>query len=143
MTPPEPATLPAHVALAGEVADAIFAHARATLPDECCGFLFGDERGAVRGAVPATNQAAGPRFAIAPPDVLAAHHEAARRGLGLVGFYHSHPHGPAAPSPHDQALAWPGHLYVIAAGGSLRAFVTHAPGAAFEEVPVAVGTAAR
>jgi len=139
MSSPQVATLP--LRLPADVAVAIRAHASASAPDECCGFLLGDADRAVRAALPATNRAAGPRFLIAPADVLAAHKDAARRGLCVLGFYHSHPHGPAAPSAHDRSLAWPGHVYVIAAGDDLRAYAVPAPGAAFEELRLVGGPA--
>ena len=34
-------------------------------------------------------------------------------GLGVVGFYHSHPDAPARPSEFDREHAWVGYCYVI------------------------------
>ncbi len=143
MTPLAAATPPVLVTLPGDVVGAIRAHAREALPDECCGFLLGHAPGDVRASARAANRAADSRsrFALDPAEVLAAHRSAARAGRDVVGFYHSHPRGPATPSAHDRALAWPGHVYVIAAGDSLRAFVAPAPGAPFAEFPVAIEAA--
>jgi proteasome lid subunit RPN8/RPN11 len=35
------------------------------------------------------------------------------KGLELIGFFHSHPRGPAAPSQFDTDRAWPGYVYLI------------------------------
>jgi proteasome lid subunit RPN8/RPN11 len=150
MSAPSAAPVPrARLILPAAVATDIQSHARATFPDECCGFLLGLAPGEgaasveVRVAVRAPNAEAGEgvartRFTIAPALVLAAHKDAARQGLALVGFYHSHPQGGDWPSAHDRALAWPGHVYVIAAGDSLRAFVATAPGAPLEQIALAL-----
>jgi proteasome lid subunit RPN8/RPN11 len=97
------------------VREAIVAHAREAAPDECCGVLFGRE-GVVVEAVRTRNVARSPRtrYEIDPGDHIDARRDARRRGLAIVGFYHSHPGGGAAPSPTDLADAtYPGHLYVI------------------------------
>jgi proteasome lid subunit RPN8/RPN11 len=100
--------------LAGRVVEAIVAHARAAAPAECCGVLIG-RGGDVVEAVPTRNDAtAAGRFLISPKDHIDARRAARRRGLEIVGFYHSHPNGSAAPSPTDLAeAAYPGHLYAI------------------------------
>jgi proteasome lid subunit RPN8/RPN11 len=36
-----------------------------------------------------------------------------KRGLDVVGYYHSHPDHPARPSEYDRAHAWPWYSYVI------------------------------
>ena len=41
--------------------------------------------------------------------------EAGRRGLDVLGFYHSHPDHPAEPSEYDREHALPGYVYVIVA----------------------------
>ena len=101
------------------VAEAIIAHARAELPHECCGLLIGDEE-CVAEAVPARNISEQPavRFLIDPHDHLAALRDARRRGLDVVGFYHSHPRSGAHPSPTDLAEAsYPNLLTAIAGLG--------------------------
>lgn len=93
---------------------AITAHALDAAPGECCGVLVGrpDE---VLEAVRARNLADSPaRFVVDPQDHIAARREAQRRGLEVVGFYHSHPHSAPVPSPTDLAEAgYPDHLYAI------------------------------
>ena len=54
------------------------------------------------------------RFLIDPKDHIAGRRDVRRRGLAVVGFYHSHPHSPAEPSDADRAEAnYADHLYLI------------------------------
>ncbi|HYL06375.1 MAG TPA: M67 family metallopeptidase [Thermoanaerobaculia bacterium] len=99
--------------------DAIGRHAERTYPEECCGFLLGEERGGatrVNRVVAAANERGDSRhnrFVISPETVLAAHKEARAAGLAVVGYYHSHPDHPAEPSEFDREHAWPGVSYLI------------------------------
>jgi proteasome lid subunit RPN8/RPN11 len=96
------------------VLDAIVAHARAEAPAECCGMLLGRDY-SIDEAVPAKNIAASStRFLIDPKDHIDARRMARVRSLEVVGFYHSHPHSPAWPSPADVAeAAYPEAVYLI------------------------------
>jgi proteasome lid subunit RPN8/RPN11 len=89
-------------------------HALAELPRECCGLLLGAADDVLE-AVPSANLSPDPnRFLIDPAAHFSARREARRRGLSIVGFYHSHPHSPAQPSPTDTAEAsYDDHLYLI------------------------------
>jgi proteasome lid subunit RPN8/RPN11 len=99
--------------------DVIGRHAERTYPEECCGFLLGEERGGatrVDRIVPAANERRDSRhnrFVMSPEAVLAAHKEARAAGLAVVGYYHSHPDHPAEPSEFDREHAWPGLSYLI------------------------------
>jgi len=99
--------------------DAIGRHAVRTYPEECCGFLLGEERAGttrVDRVVPAANEREDSRhnrFVMNPETVLAAHKEARAAGLSVVGYYHSHPDHPAEPSEFDREHAWPGLSYLI------------------------------
>jgi len=54
------------------------------------------------------------RFLIDPQDHIAAIRRARARGLDVIGFYHSHPHSGAAPSPTDlHEASYPDHVYLI------------------------------
>lgn len=66
-------------------------------------------------AIAARNLAEHPdRFFIDPKDHIDARRRARAEGLDVVGFYHSHPHSAADPSPTDVAEAtYPEHLYLI------------------------------
>ena len=94
--------------------DEMIAAAWHAKPSECCGVLLGTA-GAITETAPTRNLADDPnRFLIDPEGHIAARREGRRRGLELVGFYHSHPHSPAVPSATDLAeAAYPGHLYAI------------------------------
>jgi proteasome lid subunit RPN8/RPN11 len=92
----------------------IIEHARSAAPAECCGLLVG--RGPhVVDALPAHNIADSPtRFLIDPKDHIDGRREARRRGLEVIGFYHSHPQSAAAPSQRDlDEAGYPDHLYLI------------------------------
>ena len=102
------------------VFDAIRAHGEQTYPHECCGVLLGksDPSGwRVHSAVRAGNtrtDSAHNRYHIAPIELVKIQREAARQGLDIAGFYHSHPDHPAQWSTTDFAEAhWIGCSYVI------------------------------
>jgi desampylase len=102
-------------AVARAVIDAVVSHARSAAPDECCGLLLGAE-GRVVDARPARNAAddARRRYVLDPKDHFDGRRDARARGLDVVGFYHSHPRSPAAPSESDRAEAtYDDHLYLI------------------------------
>ncbi len=102
---------------------AVERHAAATYPEECCGVLMGRPLGDGGGTLvervrPVDNERAdsrGNRYLMHPETVLAAEKEARRLGLGVVGYYHSHPDHPSRPSDFDREHAWPGLSYVIVA----------------------------
>lgn len=108
--------------------DDMFAHARAAVPDECCGLLIG-RRGSVERIIRAKNLEASPtRYSIDPADHFAAIHDARSQGQSVIGAYHSHPATPAAPSASDISEATGGadFLYVIVSlveRGEVRAYV--------------------
>jgi len=96
------------------VVDEVAAHARETLPAECCGVLLGTDSEVVE-AVRARNLAEDPsRYRLDPEAHFNARRAARQRGLDVVGFYHSHPHSEPEPSLTDLSeAAYPGHLYLI------------------------------
>ncbi|MCC6613021.1 MAG: M67 family metallopeptidase [Anaerolineae bacterium] len=99
-------------ALAAQILD----HARAEAPREACGLLIG-RGGAVEAVVPARNAAEEPTrfFRLDERDLVHGMFDAERRGLALVGFYHSHPEGVPEPSPTDIAQShYPDAAHVIA-----------------------------
>lgn len=80
--------------------------ARKSHPRECCGLLLG-EGGRIREARPALNVHPAPEthFEIDPQALIDAHRAARGGGLQVIGYYHSHPSGPAEPSATDRSLA--------------------------------------
>ncbi len=93
--------------------------ARRAHPCEACGLLLG-QAGSVTAAQPAANVASDPerRFDIDPAALIAAHRAARSGGAPLVlGYFHSHPTGVAAPSATDAAMAArDGKIWAIVAG---------------------------
>jgi len=88
-----------------EAFDRLRAEAKASADEECCGLLLGDD--AIEETRPAVNVAADRRrhFEIDPQALVDAHRAARKGGPAVLGYYHSHPAGPAAPSDTDRAMA--------------------------------------
>jgi proteasome lid subunit RPN8/RPN11 len=108
----------------------IMAAAAASPDAEICGLLFGTSA-AIERAEPCANVAAEPAraFEIDPAALIAAHKAMRDGGARLIGCYHSHPHGPARPSPRDAEAANPdGWLWLIAAGDEVTAWRAVAAG---------------
>jgi proteasome lid subunit RPN8/RPN11 len=89
-------------------------HVELMQPEEACGLLPGKD-GQVTAVIPVTNELHSPvRFRMDPIEMLAAFQRMDRFGEDLLGIYHSHPKGPAVPSPTDLVeFAYPGVLYLI------------------------------
>jgi len=108
------------LAIPERVRDEILAHAREGAPEEVCGVLAGGRDGddhRIAARHPAANAADDPRtrYEIDPREQLELLEAIDDAGREVVGFYHSHPRGPAEPSATDAAeAAWPGRSYVIA-----------------------------
>ncbi|MDT5122214.1 MAG: hypothetical protein QOC96_1696 [Acidobacteriota bacterium] len=98
-------------------------HAEVEYPHECCGLLIGriEDNGRTRivsATYPVKNSwEASPqhdRMLIAPIDYARAERESSKKGLGVVGDYHSHPDHPAVPSQFDlEHSPWPTMSYIV------------------------------
>ncbi|MEL6867592.1 MAG: M67 family metallopeptidase [Bacteroidota bacterium] len=93
-------------------------HAIEAFPNECCGFLYGDEEKGrlIHLAQRVDNSKEGDqrrRFEISPRDYMKAERFALENNTQLLGIYHSHPNHPAIASEHDLAKAMPYFSYVI------------------------------
>ncbi len=104
------------IAIPSDVRAAIYAHAIAAFPDECCGYLVGAALGAVDGAVPCRNAQADGEHPVAPE-------RGADTGFVIAGaelfrfarsfdtdrpariVYHSHTNGRAYFSTVDRRMA--------------------------------------
>ena len=135
--------------LTSEHDTAIRAHATKDYPHECCGFLVGRADGnavTVARAVPAANtrdDSPRNRFEIDPGELVKADRAARAGGLGVVGFYHSHPDAPAQPSNFDREHAWPGYCYVIVSvregvPREMRCWLLRDDRSGFDEDPITV-----
>jgi proteasome lid subunit RPN8/RPN11 len=111
------------VRIATALLDRILAHAAATPDREVCGLLFGTAD-TIDAAEPAANVAAAPArtFEIDPRALFAAIRAERTGGPRLAGHYHSHPSGDLSPSRTDAAMAEPGRLWLIVAGGRAAAY---------------------
>ena len=90
-------------------------------PYECCGLLIGnfeaDKSKSVQHIVPISNARAEEdkhnRFLITPEKMMRGELFARKNKMDVLGFYHSHPDHPAAPSEYDLEYAWPLYSYII------------------------------
>jgi proteasome lid subunit RPN8/RPN11 len=102
-----------------EAWDIMLSHARSTYPNECCGAMLGSNEGdekTVRIAVPLENAFDGEqsaRYELRPEDLLAADREARRRGMDLIGIFHSHPDCDAYFSKTDLENSCPWYSFVV------------------------------
>lgn len=111
------------LALAPAARDVIEHACARAAPREACGALFGVIREAAQSlevdvvdAIELANLARGvDELAIDPGAIVAADVRARALGLSIAGFWHSHPHGPAAPSARDFADAWAHRVTFVAA----------------------------
>lgn len=95
--------------------DEMVAHARADLPNECCG-MVGGEDGEASVVIPVVNSAASPlRFEMDPQGQYNALKAIEADGKEMLAIYHSHTKSAAYPSQTDvnQAVNWPDAIYLI------------------------------
>ncbi len=112
---------PDTVRLAPEDLRAVAGFAEAAYPEECCGLLSGSEDAGVvlvDGVHWSANLAEEPtrRFEVDPALRLRLQRTLRGRGRRVVGVYHSHPDGPARPSPRDLEAAWEPDLVWLVVG---------------------------
>jgi len=90
-------------------------------PNECCGVLIGEVDNAglktAKSTITIDNARTDGeqyhRFLITPEDMMSAEQTARSMKLDVIGFYHSHPDHPSAPSDYDKDHALPFYSYVI------------------------------
>jgi proteasome lid subunit RPN8/RPN11 len=97
--------------------------AEAEYPHECCGLLIGriEEGGRTRVVLETyavknswSESPQHDRMLIAPIDYARAERESGKKGLGVVGDYHSHPDHPAIPSAFDlEHSPWTTMSYIV------------------------------
>ena len=90
----------------------IDAHARSSYPNECCGLLIGTTKEADVFQVTRTLRSDNVTqedplrtFEIDPALLIRTQKELRDTPEGIIGYYHSHPNGPARPSEKDRASA--------------------------------------
>lgn len=101
---------------------AMRAAAAAAHPCEACGLLLG-EGGRITEARETANIHPTPatHFEIDPQALIDAHRAARAGGPQVLGYFHSHPSGPAEPSATDRGSAsGDGRVWAIIAGADIR-----------------------
>jgi proteasome lid subunit RPN8/RPN11 len=97
--------------------DRLHAHAAQGYPHEVVGILAGDPAtGQVLRVVPLINERADSpknRYQVSGLVLMRAEQRLEAEGLGVVGYYHSHPDHPALYSDFDRDHALPNLSYVI------------------------------
>lgn len=100
---------------------AMRAAAAAAHPREACGLLMGEDCQimAIRETAN-VHPAPATHFEIDPQALIDAHRAARGGGPQVIGYFHSHPSGPAEPSATDRAsAAGDGRVWAIIAGGDI------------------------
>lgn len=130
--------------------DAIRAHGERTFPEECGGLLLGViENGVrvIREVLPLENirkDSRHNRVELDPLDYARAEREAAKRDLGVWGYYHSHPDHPAVPSgfdlDHAPFIEWSYLIVSVRSGkaADLRAWTVREDRSQFDEEEITI-----
>jgi proteasome lid subunit RPN8/RPN11 len=126
----------------------IMDHARDSYPEECCGYLLGNdlktrkvfyvERGTNK-----NTERARDRYIIDPKEMNMVDKQARVQALDIIGFYHSHPDHPDRPSEFDREMGQPGYSYLIVSvkdgkETSARSWIFEEEGEPFKEEAVKV-----
>ena len=106
--------------ISAEHLERIRRHGCEDYPNECCGLLIGridNGNRLVTELLPMGNSredfSKRNRYLISPIELLRADRDAQKRGLDILGIYHSHPDHPARPSEYDREHALPWYSYII------------------------------
>ena len=133
------------VKLTNEHLDKIRQHGEQTFPEECGGLLLGvleGETRVIRETLPLENvrkDSRHNRVEISPLAYAKAEREAAKKGLGVWGYYHSHPDHPAIPSgfdlDHAPFIEWSYLIVAVREGTAqeIRAWNVRADRSQFDE----------
>ncbi len=110
--------------MASEMLERLQAEARAAMPNEICGLLFGTG-GEVSSFSKTANVAANPtrHFEIDPAALIRAERAMREGGPAIRGYFHSHPDGQTRPSPTDaESAAADGRFWLILNGTEAAAW---------------------
>jgi proteasome lid subunit RPN8/RPN11 len=110
------------VKISRQLLNQIHRHLESGYPNESCGVMLG-KNSVVTEIVSADNQRTGQpstgtesarnRYLIDPLAYIKIERDADKRGLQVLGIYHSHPDVAARPSQFDLDHAWPNFSYLI------------------------------
>lgn len=111
---PGTATQTAKIIVSSEHWSQMKANVEAALPEEACGLVAGRDNHVME-VYPAANALRSPvRYRMDPQEQWQIFQQIEANGLDLLAIYHSHPAGPAVPSPTDIAeAAYPGVVHLI------------------------------
>lgn len=126
------------IEMISKTADRIVEHAALVHPEECAGMLVGvvsEDRKIVVSVWPANNTHADPKrhAFIDPVQVQAFEGQARKKGLDLVGFYHSHPYGDTEPSSRDLKHAMAHFSYLVVAGDQIESWLLREDRTGFDQ----------
>ncbi len=139
-----------HILLPQEAYDILDQHTRSCWPEEACALLIGERLGVEEisiSRVALSENLAEDRkryFEVDPRVRIALEKELRGRPQELVGLYHSHPEGPAAPSKTDASMIYEKELcWLIASGGDsgiveVKGYLP-APETGFMEIELSIG----
>lgn len=112
------------IVLSKEHFDTMAAHARKHAPLEACGLIGGKLDGDVRTVekvyLLTNTDASAEHFSMDPNEQFAAVKDMRKKGIQLLGNFHSHPATPSRPSEEDKRLAYDtkaSYLILSLAGG--------------------------
>jgi [CysO sulfur-carrier protein]-S-L-cysteine hydrolase len=110
-----------HLILEPGLLDVVVRYAQTQLPLECCGLLVGSGgtgllAGSVSRFIPITNRlASATEYEMEPAELIESLRSLRQSGEKFLAIFHSHPRGPAVPSPRDIERAYyPEAAHVIA-----------------------------
>jgi len=111
-----------HMKISQKLLGDIHRHLESGYPNEACGVMLGKD-GVITEIVSADNErvdqpasgkeSARNRYLIDPLAYMKIERAADKRGLTVLGIYHSHPDVAARPSQFDLDHAWPNFSYLI------------------------------
>ncbi|MGD0003586.1 MAG: M67 family metallopeptidase [Anaerolineaceae bacterium] len=106
--------MPEKLFLKAEMIEIMRAHFLRCIPEEACGIL-GGSGDHVKFVLPITNELHSPvKFRMAPEEQFKAFTWLEENSLQMLGYYHSHPSGPAYPSETDLLqFSYPGVVLVL------------------------------
>ncbi len=93
----------------------MISHAEEGYPHEVCGVMIGKDE-TVEYCIRCNNlntERAHDRYELDPKSYKEADEWARKKGLDIIGIYHSHPDHPSKPSQFDFDRAWPDWGYII------------------------------
>jgi len=108
------------LSLTNALLKSIHSHGESTYPEEGAGLLLGSVDGEVKLVIDIMpisnsreNSARHNRYLLTAHDYMRGEDEADRRGLEVLGVFHSHPDHPNRPSEFDREWAMPWFSYII------------------------------